>query len=122
MAPTRAVRAQVLSFSERPWIDVARLNGIGSLRLIATELLPNLAPYLAASFVVAVSTAMLATIGLEALGRRAAEPADAGHDDLLGAVFRRDPARHVVVVGPPVAVLVVIFVACWRCRSAPTGW
>ncbi len=68
MYPTRTIRAQTLSLRERPYIDVARLNGIGGLRLVLTEILPNLAPYLAASFVTAVSSAMLATVGLEALG------------------------------------------------------
>ena len=68
MVPARAVRAQVLSLRERPWIDVARLNGMSDLHIIFADVLPNLAPYLAASFVIAVSTAMLATVGLEALG------------------------------------------------------
>ncbi len=68
MYPTRAIRAQTLSLRERPYVDIARLNGIGGPRLVLTELLPNLAPYLAASFVTAVSSAMLATVGLEALG------------------------------------------------------
>jgi peptide/nickel transport system permease protein len=68
MYPTRAVRAQTLSLRELAYVDVARLNGIGGLRLVLTELLPNLAPYFAASFVTAVSSAMLATVGLEALG------------------------------------------------------
>jgi peptide/nickel transport system permease protein len=68
MYPTRAIRAQTLSLRELPYVDVARLNGIGGLRLVLTELLPNLAPYFAASFVTAVSSAMLATVGLEALG------------------------------------------------------
>ncbi len=68
MVPTRAVRAQVLSLRERPWVDVARLNGLGGIELVLAEILPNLAPYLAASFVIAVAGAMLATVGLEALG------------------------------------------------------
>ena len=68
MYPTRTMRAQTLSMRERPYIDVARLNGIGGLRLVLSEVLPNLLPYIAASFVTAVSSAMLATIGLEALG------------------------------------------------------
>jgi peptide/nickel transport system permease protein len=66
--PTRAIRAQTLSLRERAWVQVARLNGVGGLELVAREILPNLLPYLAASFVAAVSHAMLATIGLEALG------------------------------------------------------
>ncbi len=68
MIPTRAVRAQVLSLRERSWVDVARLNGVSGIELVMREILPNLAPYLAASFVIAVAGAMLATVGLEALG------------------------------------------------------
>ncbi len=68
MYPTRTIRAQTLSMRERPYIDIARLNGIGGLELVFTEIFPNLLPYIAASFVTAVSSAMLATIGLEALG------------------------------------------------------
>ncbi len=68
MHPTRTMRSQTLSIISRPYIDVARLNAIGGLRLLATEVLPNLLPFIAASFVTAVSAALLATIGLEALG------------------------------------------------------
>ena len=68
MYPTRTIRAQTLSMRERPYVDIARINGIGGVRLVLTEILPNLLPYIAASFVTAVSSAMLATIGLEALG------------------------------------------------------
>ncbi|MBI1773960.1 MAG: ABC transporter permease [Proteobacteria bacterium] len=68
MYATRAIRAQTLSLRERPYVQIARLNGLTGVGLIVRELLPNLLPYLAASFVTAVSRAMLATIGLEALG------------------------------------------------------
>jgi peptide/nickel transport system permease protein len=68
MYPTRTMRAQSLSIISRPYIEVARLNAIGGVRLLATEVLPNLLPFIAASFVTGVSSALLATIGLEALG------------------------------------------------------
>ncbi|MBL8698156.1 MAG: ABC transporter permease [Alphaproteobacteria bacterium] len=68
MYPARAIRAQTLSMRERAYVDIAQLNGISGLRLVVVELLPNLLPYIAAGFVTAVSHAMLATIGLEALG------------------------------------------------------
>lgn len=68
MTATRTVRAQTLSLREQPYIKVARLNGMGGLAIVLGEVLPNLLPYLAASFVTAVSRAILATIGLEALG------------------------------------------------------
>lgn len=111
MVPARAVRAQVLSLRERPWIDVARLNGSSGAAIVLTELLPNLAPYLAASFVIAVSTAMLATIGLEALGL------GPQNDITLGMMIYWAQYSGAILRGmwwwwvPPVAALAVIFVA-----------
>jgi peptide/nickel transport system permease protein len=68
MHPTRTIRAQVLSFRERGYVHMAQLSGMSSLEVIVRELIPNLLPYLAASFVGAVAGAVLASIGLEALG------------------------------------------------------
>jgi peptide/nickel transport system permease protein len=66
--PTRTIRAQVLTMRERAYVHVARLSGASGLRIIFTELMPNLLPYLAASLVGAVAAAVLASLGLEALG------------------------------------------------------
>jgi len=68
MVAARSIRAQTLSVRERGYVQVARLNGLSGLPLILIEVLPNLLPYIAASFVITVGQAMLATIGLEALG------------------------------------------------------
>lgn len=68
MWPTRTIRSQVLTLRERQFVMVARLSGMRGGEIILRELVPNLMPYLAASFVSAVGSAMLATIGLEALG------------------------------------------------------
>src|SRR5579859_4295764 len=66
--PARTIRAQVLTMRERQWVQVARLSGVSGLRIIFLELMPNLLPYLAAALVGAVASAILASIGLEALG------------------------------------------------------
>lgn len=111
MMPARAIRAQVLSLRERPFVDMARLNGIGPVRLVVTELLPNLVPYLAASFVAAVSGAMLATVGLEALGL------GPQNELTLGMMFYWAQYGGAVLRGmwwwwvPPVAALALIFLA-----------
>jgi len=68
MHPTRTIRAQVLSFRERAYVQMAKLSGMSGIEIIVRELIPNLLPYLAASFVGAVASAVLASIGLEALG------------------------------------------------------
>ena len=66
--PTRTIRAQVLTLRERGYIQVARRSGVSTPEIIVFQLLPNLLPYLAATFVAAVSATILASIGLEVLG------------------------------------------------------
>lgn len=68
MWPTRTIRSQVLTMRERAYVEVARLSGLNGIEIIFKELIPNLLPYLAASFVGAVAASVLAAIGLEALG------------------------------------------------------
>jgi peptide/nickel transport system permease protein len=68
MHPTRAIRAQVLSIRERSYVLVARANGESELGILFREVMPNLVPYIAAAFVGAVSGAILAAVGLEAIG------------------------------------------------------
>ena len=66
--PTRTIRSQVLTLRERPYVEVARLSGLSGPEIILRELMPNLLPYLAATLVNAVSSAILVSIGLEVLG------------------------------------------------------
>jgi len=66
--PARTIRAQVLTLRERGYVEVARLSGMSGPEIIVKELMPNLLPYLAATLVNAVSSAILASIGLEVLG------------------------------------------------------
>jgi len=68
MLPTRAIRSQVLTMREKAYIPMAKISGMNNLEIIVKELIPNLLPYLAAGFVGATAAAVLATIGLEALG------------------------------------------------------
>ena len=68
MWPLRAIRSQVLTMRERAYISVAQISGANVFELIFLEMLPNLLPFLAASFATAVAVAMLTTIGMDALG------------------------------------------------------
>ena len=64
----RTVRSQVLVLREQPYVEIARQSGAGGLTIIFREMMPNLIPYITASFVASVAGSILATIGLEALG------------------------------------------------------
>ncbi len=111
MYPARAIRAQTMSMRERAYVDIAQLNGIGGVRLVVVELLPNLLPYIAASFVTAVSHAMLATVGLEALGL------GPQNELTLGMMIYWAQSYGAIIRGmwwwwaPPVAMIATIFLA-----------
>ncbi len=66
--PARAVRSQVLSLKERPFVQVALLSGLSGLEIVWGELMPNMLPWLGANFVNAFIAAMLAESGLSILG------------------------------------------------------
>lgn len=66
--PARAIRAQVLSMRERPFVMMSKLSGMGSFEIIMKELVPNLLPYLVMSMASAVYGGIMASLGLEALG------------------------------------------------------
>jgi peptide/nickel transport system permease protein len=110
MVATRTIRAQTLSLRERGYVQVARLNGTSGLKLIFVEVLPNLLPFIAASFVITVSSAMLATVGLEALGLGPQNDLTLGMTiywaQFYGAILRGIWWWW----GPPIAIIVAIFV------------
>jgi peptide/nickel transport system permease protein len=64
----RTIRAQVLGLKERPYVDMARISGMSPNRIIFTELLPNLLPYLLVSFAFSTLGAMAAEVGLALIG------------------------------------------------------
>jgi peptide/nickel transport system permease protein len=66
--PARAIRAQVLSMRERPFVMMAKLSGMNSVEIIMKELVPNLLPFLVMSLSQAVYGGIMASLGLEAIG------------------------------------------------------
>jgi peptide/nickel transport system permease protein len=111
MHPTRTIRAQVLSFRERAYVQMARLSGMNGLEIIVRELIPNLLPYLAAAFVGAVAGAVLASIGLEALGL------GPQNEPTIGMTIYWAISFNALLRGmwwwwvPPIVILVVLFMA-----------
>jgi peptide/nickel transport system permease protein len=117
MHPTRAIRSQVLSFRERAYVQMATLSGMGSLEIIVRELIPNLLPYLAASFVGAVAGAVLSSIGLEALGL------GPQNEPTLGMTIYWAISFNALLRGlwwwwlPPIVIIVVLFTGLFLLSS-----
>jgi peptide/nickel transport system permease protein len=110
MWPTRTIRSQVLTMRQRSYIEVARFSGTSDPRIIAEEMLPNLLPYLAVSFVGAVGVAILASIGLEALGLGPQNQPTLGMT-IYWSLYYTTVMRGLVWWWlPPILIIVLIFV------------
>src|ERR1700712_341224 len=109
MFTARTIRAQVLTIRERSYVEVARVNGEGALEILFREIMPNLLPFIVASFVGTVGSAILAIIGLEALGLGALEETTLGNtiywSQQSAAVLR----GYWGWGGPPIVVIALIF-------------
>ena len=66
--PTRAIRAQTLTLRERAFVRVAKISGKSDIRIVLTEILPNLLPYIAAGLVGSVLGGIGAAVGIQLLG------------------------------------------------------
>ena len=108
--PARTIRAQVLTLRERAWVQIARFSGLSGPEIIFQELIPNLLPYLAAALVGSVASAILASIGLEALGLGSMDAPTLGMT-IYWVIF-----YSALLHGfwwwwlPPIVVIVVLFV------------
>ena len=110
MVPTRLMRAQVLSVRERTYIAVARMGGETELEIAFREVMPNILPFAAASLVWAVSSAVLASVGLAALGL------GTGDTSLGSAIYWMMTYSAVLRgewwwFGPPMVIIVLLFLS-----------
>ena len=64
----RSIRAQVLSLKEREFIEAARLQDLGTARILFVEVLPNMAGYIFINFIIAITNAIYAVVGMYLLG------------------------------------------------------
>jgi peptide/nickel transport system permease protein len=64
----RAVRSQALSLRTADFIEAAKVQGLPLRNIVGRQLLPNVGPYVAISFLLTVTGAIYAEVGLFLLG------------------------------------------------------
>jgi peptide/nickel transport system permease protein len=64
----RAVRSQALSLRTSDFVEAARLQGASLTNIVTRQLLPNVGPYVAINFLLAITGAIYAEVGLFLLG------------------------------------------------------
>lgn len=64
----RAVRSQALSLRSRPFVDLSRISGVGTLRIIIYEVAPNMLSYVVMAFILQLSGAIMIAASLDFIG------------------------------------------------------
>lgn len=108
--PTRQIRSQVLVMRNMGYVNTARLSGMGDLEIIVRELIPNLLPYLVAVFVLAVSAAILAAVGLQAMGLGPQNEPTLGMTVYWMMYYSAFLQGMWWWITPPIIVLIILFV------------
>ncbi|EPX85470.1 oligopeptide/dipeptide ABC transporter [Rubellimicrobium thermophilum DSM 16684] len=100
----RNIRGVTVALAGREFVDAARLSGMGNLRIMAVEILPNVLPVIVIALTTTTGWMILETAGLSFLGL-GSQPPQADLGSMLGE------ARAALISHPHVAVVpgVMIF-------------
>jgi peptide/nickel transport system permease protein len=94
----RNIRGVVLGLSHREFIDAARLSGMTNIRILLSEILPNVLPVIVITMSTTIGWMILETAGLSFLGL-GAQPPQADLGTMLGE------GRKILFTAPHVSVI-----------------
>jgi peptide/nickel transport system permease protein len=104
----RPVRGQALALREREFVEAARAQGMGSLRIVFTEILPNVASTLVVFLPLLVANAILLEAALSFLGAGVQPPNASWGTMIAEGVDRIATAPHLTIVPGVMLVLSVL--------------
>jgi peptide/nickel transport system permease protein len=104
----RPVRGQVLSLREKEFVEAARAQGAGPIRIMFTEVLPNLASTMIVFFTLLIANAILLESALSFLGAGVQPPSPSWGTMIDEGVDRVATAPHLAIVPGIMLVLTVL--------------
>lgn len=108
----RAIRSQAMSLRSSEFVEAAKLQGVSLGNMIGRQLLPNVGPYVAIHFLLAITGAIYAEVGLFLLGIAPISGTNWGIMINLamsqGALYTSDSAFYLF---SPMAAIVILQVA-----------
>ena len=104
----RPVRGQVLSLREKEFVEAARAQGAGPIRIMFTEVLPNLASTIVVFFTLLIANAILLEAALSFLGAGVQPPNPSWGTMIDEGVDRIATAPHLTIVPGVMLVLTVL--------------
>lgn len=116
---TRAVRSQVLSLKEREFVEAAKLLDLGTIRIVFVEILPNMASFILMNFMIGVTNAIYALVGLYLLGLAPLTGSNWGimlnRAWIAGAIFNDDSLAF--ILSPIIAITLLLLGLVMMTRS-----
>jgi peptide/nickel transport system permease protein len=104
----RPVRGQVLSLREKEFVEAARAQGAGPLRIMFGEVIPNLASTILVFFTLLIANAVLLEAALSFLGAGVRPPTPSWGTMIDEGVDRIATAPHLTIVPGVMLVLTVL--------------
>jgi peptide/nickel transport system permease protein len=104
----RPVRGQVLSLREKEFVEAARAQGAGPIRIMFSEVLPNLASTILVFFTLLIANAVLLEAALSFLGAGVQPPTPSWGTMIDEGVDRIATAPHLAIVPGVMLVLTVL--------------
>jgi peptide/nickel transport system permease protein len=104
----RPVRGQVLSLREKEFVEASRAQGAGPLRIMFTEVVPNLASTILVFFTLLIANAVLLEAALSFLGAGVRPPTASWGTMIDEGVDRIATAPHLTIVPGLMLVLTVL--------------
>jgi len=104
----RPVRGQVLSLREKEFVEAAKAQGAGPIRIMFTEVLPNLASTILVFFTLLIANAVLLEAALSFLGAGVRPPTPSWGTMIDEGVDRIATAPHLAIVPGAMLVLTVL--------------
>jgi peptide/nickel transport system permease protein len=106
----KPIRGQVLGLREREFVDAARAQGQSTLRIMATEILPNVASTVIVFVPLILANAILTEAGLSYLGAGVQPPNPSWGTMIADGIHSIPAAIHLVLVPGVMLVLAVLSV------------
>jgi peptide/nickel transport system permease protein len=106
----RPIRAQVLTLREREFVDAARQQGLGTLRIMFGEILPNVASTIIIFIPLMLANAILLEAALSYLGAGVQAPNSTWGTNIAAGLFDFPGAFHTVLAPGIMLVLTVMSV------------
>jgi peptide/nickel transport system permease protein len=103
----RPLRGQVLSLRQREFVDAARVQGHGHLRILASELLPNLTSTIVVFVPLMLAGAILLEAALSYLGAGVQDP-NPSWGTMLAEGIRLTPGAIHLVLAPGLMLVVAV--------------